>query len=71
MDDEPARTQRALIEARRAQGTAVGPRHRPARTQQLPLFAPFPGLVNLLYGLQSRTGAGGNEKGSRRAVPVR
>ena len=29
------------------------------------------GLVILLYELQSRTGAGGSEKGSRRAMPVR
>ena len=29
------------------------------------------GLVSLLYELQSRTGAGGSEKGSRRAMPVR
>ena len=29
------------------------------------------GLVILLYKLLSRTGAGGSEKGSRRAVPVR
>ena len=29
------------------------------------------GLVILLYKLMSRTGAGGSEKGSRRAVPVR
>ena len=29
------------------------------------------GLVILLYELQSRTGAGRNEKGSRRAVPVK
>ena len=30
-----------------------------------------PGLVILLYKLLSRTGAGGSEKGSRRAMPVR
>ena len=29
------------------------------------------GLVILLYKLLSRTGAGGSEKGSRRAMPVR
>ena len=29
------------------------------------------GLVTLLYKLLSRRGAGGSEKGSRRAVPVR
>ena len=29
------------------------------------------GLVILLYELQSRIGAGGSEKGSRRAMPVR
>ena len=29
------------------------------------------GLVILLYKLMSRTGVGGSEKGSRRAVPVR
>ena len=29
------------------------------------------GLVILLYKLLSRAGAGGSEKGSRRAVPVR
>ena len=32
---------------------------------------PNGGLVILLYKLMSRTGAGGSEKGSRRAVPVR
>ena len=31
----------------------------------------FGGLVILLYKLLSRTGAGGSEKGSRRAMPVR
>ena len=29
------------------------------------------GLVILLYKMLSRTGAGGSEKGSRRAMPVR
>ena len=31
----------------------------------------YMGLVILLYKLLSQTGAGGSEKGSRRAVPVR
>ena len=34
-------------------------------------WAAFAGLVILLYKLLSRTGVGGSEKGSRRAVPVR
>ena len=43
---------------------------RPARLAETTLRYE-PGLVILLYKLMSRTGAGGSEKGSRRAMPVR
>ena len=53
-----------------------GPRDMPARVCKR-LYLPHfdwcrqSGLVILLYELQSRIGAGGSEKGSRRAMPVR
>ena len=51
--------------------TTRAPTHIPCIAQLSGFSLHSPGLVILLYKLLSRTGAGGNEKGSRRAVPVR
>ena len=44
---------------------------RSSHTRTSAMLSRATGLVILLYKLLSRTGAGGSEKGSRRAVPVR